>query len=742
MGIRGLTTFIQSRSHLYMDSYELHDTNLVIDGNAIACQLYRWHTIGINDCFGGDYDKYGKVILDFFQLLFDCNITPYVVFDGGYEKKKVATVISRMKNKVTTAAALDSVSEGSLSVFPLFLKDCFMEVVKELCVKQVRCDFEGDSETANIARILNCPVISYDSDFFIFDVLYIPFRTFEFKFKKKNNSGKCYKYIPCEVYRIDKFLNSYGGMDKSNLPLLAVLLGNDYVRRSVFSLFFQNLKIQKCQKNQNEQQRRIKSLIIWLQNETKETAIRKVLTRYKKENRQKVFQKIQNAIQGYYYSNSKYFEYLGIETKSVDMCNEINLDEVFDSEITEEECSLNVELNEESETDTEISSGSEQTYDDDSAVSPKASDVFSNNFRKCVYPPCFMDIISQNRYYCIPQVENVSMNHSHTVSIEILSAVHKILTNSCDNLNCITRIQGTQIGKVVLPACGKKVPHFLELNSLSQKDIENTVFDILDINESFVNNVLTIFPKSWYLFILTITYLINKSQLSWPLIYSLLTCKIILEFVDTKLGFCRNKKSFHKKFASILKNGSGKSTCNVPNANLSEILPNISSSDSINALSKLLIYFEMEEKMKTYRRSFDRNLVHSISQFQSCLLHIKYLNCLLNFPFSDIIITQTLNCTFVYNFTSNLRKRTSCDNYLELLLGGENTIVQSVKVIVDKLKDFCQIVSMHNSSKKKRRKKRKAENTEVQHEKPCEENCCDENLFDTNNKFSLLTKQK
>lgn len=740
MGIRGLTTFIQSRSHLYMDPFELHNTALVIDGYAIACQLYRWHCPGVHDCFGGDYDKYGKAVSDFFQLLFDCNITPYVVFDGGYENRKVATVISRMKNKISTASVLDSVSEGSFSVFPLFLRDCFEEVLNKLGVKKVRCDYEGDSETANIAKVLNCPLLSYDSDFFIFDILYIPFRTFELRSRSKKVDGTSYKYISCKVYRIDKFLNSYGGLDKSNLPILAVLLGNDYVRRSAFALFFQNLKIQKCQKNQNEQQRRIKSLIVWLQNETIESAIRKVLGRYKKYNRQKVFEKIQNAIRGYYYCNSKYLEYLGIQSKSVDVCGKIDLTKILVNSVE------NVEA--EVENDEVHSSEFESSDESDSEVNSlitsehlsqllnenqKNSNSFFEKFRKCQYPACFMDIFSQNKYYCIPQVENVTLKHSHLVSYEMLSAIQKILTNSSDCLTCFTRVQNTQVGKEFIPICQKEVPKFCDIDHLSSKEREKVLLSILDIEDGFTKGILCNFPESWSLFLLSIKYLINKAELSLPLLWALVLGKIILEYVDKKIGFYRNKKVFDKHFSTKLTANKGNISQNMTEENISKILVDISYSDSLIALSKLLIYFSMEEKMKTHRKSFDRNLVHYISQFQSCLLHIKYLNCLLNYPYSDLNIAQALNCTFVYNFACNLRKRTNCDNYLHLLLGDSPTVLYAFNMVVN---NFKNVVSTNCPPRKRRKKKNMVAN--VIDEDAVDDSDNNETLYDPNNKFSLL----
>ncbi|VEN37147.1 unnamed protein product [Callosobruchus maculatus] len=98
MGFPGLTTFIENNAMLYLQNYQLHDTSLVIDGCATACYLYR--LCKSNMCFGGDYDQYGKSIKDFFKILSDCNITPYVIFDGGNESGELKITIERMRKRI------------------------------------------------------------------------------------------------------------------------------------------------------------------------------------------------------------------------------------------------------------------------------------------------------------------------------------------------------------------------------------------------------------------------------------------------------------------------------------------------------------------------------------------------------------------------------------------------------------------------------------------------------------------
>ncbi|KAJ8971633.1 hypothetical protein NQ317_015909 [Molorchus minor] len=423
MGIRGLTTFIQNRAHLYMEKYELHDSKVVIDGNSIACQLYKYHCSS-NDCFGGDYDKFAKVITNFFKILSECNVTPYVIFDGGYESRKMKTVMSRMKNKIKSAELLNSATEGSISVFPLFLRETFLDITLKLNIKCVRCDFEGDTEIANIARALKCPVISYDSDFFIFDVLYIPFPTVEINLRKKRGS-KNYSYIGCEVYKVEKFLNSFGGMSKSNLPILAVLLGNDY---------------------------------------------------------------------GYSYGDSVYLKYL-----EVNICNsDISIINV--ESIAQEVDSEDIEENSEEDNDEDLSKYDSSSEDDfivehETAVIcnklnwQNVSEIFLDNFRKCLYPPCFMDILLDNKYYCIPQVENSSLEYSHAVSSEILIAIHKILTNSNVKLTCIGRHGCACIKRYVLSSCDNDMPLFEEIQNMEVDSRKLLFLRIIEIDDGFRGNL-------------------------------------------------------------------------------------------------------------------------------------------------------------------------------------------------------------------------------------------------------------
>ncbi|XP_018577633.1 protein asteroid [Anoplophora glabripennis] len=720
MGIRGLTTFIQNRSHLYLEEYDLHDTSIVIDGNAIACQLYKWHCKS-NDCFGGDYDKYAALIENFFQMLSSCNIIPYVVFDGGYESRKVATVISRMKNKIKSAQQLNS------------------DVVLKLNIKCVRCDFESDTEIANIARRLNCPVLSYDSDFFIFDVLYIPFSTFELcaRRKKRTQTNEPYTYIFCKVYRIEKFLESFGGLDKNSLPILAVLLGNDYVKRSVFSMFYRNLKIQKCHGKQNDQQKRIKSVIIWLQNESTDSAIQKVLSRYKCKRRKLIANKINTAIKGYNCTDSAYLSYLDITPIQCKEALQAPLDiNYIDDENIQDENIDNSEIDSDSEEDTSSTNEDHGDFNfDDGELNSDVPTIFIEKYRRCLYPPSFMDILKQNKYYCIPQVEDDAQEYSHAVSSEILSAIHKVLKNSKDNLTCVARNTNGRVKSVLLPSCDVNMPTLMEIQNINLPSRKYILLKVLKIDANITKNCLSFFPESWHLFIITVKYLIDKSVITCPIVYALIMCKIFLCYIDKHVGLCRSKKALEKKLnmTSISSDSNNKTNHSIKLCTI-DTLENINYNDSLVCLKNLFPYFHLDVKLKTNYRLYDRNVLHSMAQFQSCLLHVKYLNNLLNLPFSNFIMSDIFNGTFVYNLSVNFMKRSNLDSYVKLLLKDSPTVFNGFSSVVENLKEHLTNVQS-DAPPKRRRKKKKPKVNEIDYKQDSSEG---ETAVDPNNKYSVL----
>ncbi|KAM9838874.1 single-strand DNA endonuclease ASTE1 isoform 1-T2 [Aulostomus maculatus] len=224
MGVQGLTTYVEGNSHFFHD-VKLRDSRLVIDGCSLYFRLYFTH--GLDQQHGGDYDAFACLLIQFLCALAACDIQPYVVLDGGMDPsdKKFATLRQRLQSKIREA---DSISHGrSGSVLPILTRDVFIHVLIQRGVPLVQCPAEADWEIASLAHQWKCPVLTNDSDFYIFDLPggYLPFRFFQWT----NLNGKAsHRYISARCYTTNNLCRWFGGMNRELLPLCAVLTGNDY----------------------------------------------------------------------------------------------------------------------------------------------------------------------------------------------------------------------------------------------------------------------------------------------------------------------------------------------------------------------------------------------------------------------------------------------------------------------------------------------------------------------------------
>ncbi|RUS90241.1 hypothetical protein EGW08_002022 [Elysia chlorotica] len=276
MGIRGLTGFIDKNPGL-LHQHELNSCSVVIDGNNFYHYLYE--ACHIQYKFGGDYDLYRKNVISTFQSMKECNITPYVVFDGAYfvDGRKLKTSLSRAVNRIKL---VDSITNGySGQALPVLAYETFIQVMVELGIPHAMCQFEADSEIATLANRLKCPVISNDSDFYIFDVEfgflpldYIDFRPIR---KQKTAENTAYSYLHCYKYHADNFISSFN-LKRSTLPIFATLLGNDFIDASAFSTFYAKFKVPKIVSKKFSvppRMTKVISVLHWLHTQADDTGI-------------------------------------------------------------------------------------------------------------------------------------------------------------------------------------------------------------------------------------------------------------------------------------------------------------------------------------------------------------------------------------------------------------------------------------------------------------------------------------
>uniref|UniRef100_UPI0037E83DBC single-strand DNA endonuclease ASTE1 n=1 Tax=Semicossyphus pulcher TaxID=241346 RepID=UPI0037E83DBC len=224
MGVHGLTTFVEGNRNLLQD-VKFRDSRLVIDGCSLYFRLY--FNNGLDQQHGGDYDAFACLLTRFLSALAACNIQPYVVLDGGIDPsdKKFTTLRQRMQSKIKEA---DSLSHGrNGSVLPILTRRVFIQVLMQSGVPLVQCPAEADWEIACLAHQWNCPVLTNDSDFYIFDLPggCLPLNFFQWTHL---NGKASHRYISARRYTTSALCSWFGGLNWELLPLFAVLTGNDY----------------------------------------------------------------------------------------------------------------------------------------------------------------------------------------------------------------------------------------------------------------------------------------------------------------------------------------------------------------------------------------------------------------------------------------------------------------------------------------------------------------------------------
>lgn len=649
MGVRGLTTFINRNENLYLDRYVIPQNSiLVLDGESVAANIYVQNVRVRNTFFGGDYEIYADAVEKFFKMLFDCKITPYVVCSGATESRKVDTLMDRMRARINRIMQLDGRTEVDEPIYPLFIGEVFRDTLKKLNVKMVICDFEADLEAANIAKELNVPVLSLDSDFYIFDVKYIPFslqheQKIPNLFVKVNRKPHCKEpelLLTCKIFNRENFLNR-SGLSKEMLPILTLFLGNDFIERvKDIRRLFKHLNINSPSRDF------VGNIINWLRNHDAEKVVQLLLSFFGKDEQVVLHAKIQETIKGYTCGKSKYLQYLK-------------------NEVIENKCG----------------------YSDEYVR--KFPKEFLDKYRRGLYQHNFVEILLNHRYYPKPLVENLNKEHSYKKSYEIISALHKILTNSSSENFVVFARRGIDVYQEVVSAYERELPTYEHIQEMDIDTRKNLFLNILQIDKTFDKDCLDLFEDSWKIMIITLKYLSNVSELTLTFIYALVLCKIIITYVDSKLGQIRSNDELYRCFPQPRRN-SDKGVRKKTFHNLSECTSEISKDDSIVVLDSVLSFFWMDNELKYNSRLFDRNLLHLMSEFQATLLHVNFLNALLNLPYQKCFVHNLFNGTFIYKLTNELNRKDL--SFVPFLLRKAPTILNCFDFVLNILKDNMNFV--------------------------------------------------
>ena len=227
MGIPMLTSFMRQ----YFTGWKEKELKgfLVIDGDALCHQLYEfdWRS-------GGQYLEYRDHAIEYFTALKASDIEPLVVFDGiDYTLKKADTIEKRYEDGVkeligqfsASELATDSLSpSGSRNhkiVLPRFIKKVLSMVLSELSISYVVVDGEADDDMVRLANFHSCPVLSNDSDFYIYALKggFVHMENFDWRAKP----------ITAKVYYLKELIEQFNLSDGSLRFIIPAIFGNDFI---------------------------------------------------------------------------------------------------------------------------------------------------------------------------------------------------------------------------------------------------------------------------------------------------------------------------------------------------------------------------------------------------------------------------------------------------------------------------------------------------------------------------------
>ena len=225
MGISGLDKFVKKNFEGWQRK-QVRGT-LVLDGDNVSYYLHShnsipwWH--------GGQYSHFFDVAIKFIERLESCGISPIFVFDGigDYRLQKEKTIINRFvdsTNKVEDKLQRPEADQKYPSVQPVLASEVLLCALRERNVPFYYVDGEGDRETAALANHHNCPVVSGDSDFYMFDIPGGLISTEQIQYWWEESTT----IIEADVYFKHKFVEHFKLVPELCLAVPAIL-GNDFI---------------------------------------------------------------------------------------------------------------------------------------------------------------------------------------------------------------------------------------------------------------------------------------------------------------------------------------------------------------------------------------------------------------------------------------------------------------------------------------------------------------------------------
>ena len=333
----------------------------------------------------------------------------------------------------------------------------------------------------------NCPVVSNDSDFFIFNVDFILLSSFELSDISADKG-----FIECEIFMRKKMLAHYNISSVELLQLAAALIGNDYQAPEIFDKVFMNIKLVSKRRDLTERHRKIRSLLACLSKEIcPKNAANRLLGFLPEKERQIIKEKIFMLMETY---NGK-----GNQTI-----------------VSEEFTSFHGE---------------------------KFPVWFEEEYHSCRLPNWFLSVAASRKYFLPTLVETKEKPSVHLCCLELHKLLSQILNGGCRDQHLVkvyARVKSafTILDNVEVKSSSSQSLH--EIRDLSETDRALVLSRLLAPN--LEPDLLAEVPQHLQLVSLVFNFWSRASRVSPAEIKAILLCHLILTEVDPNVNQLRNCK--------------------------------------------------------------------------------------------------------------------------------------------------------------------------------------------------------
>ncbi|GAA5842150.1 hypothetical protein JCM9279_002800 [Rhodotorula babjevae] len=249
MGVASLTSFVKKHNLGTITSLPApaddDSTRIpaIVDGLAFA------YHVGLLETFeGGGYSRIRANVRRYIEYWRKCGLEPEFVWDGPFEREKLATVVSRstqsLQRSLTYMRLPDHLRsqhkyESAATRLPPLAHMCISSELELLGVVSHCAEGEADSPTAELAQRKNGFVISNDSDYFIYPARcrgYIPLNSITYGVLHQPRLEQvppnlAVVEIQFRVFQPAVIARAFS-LPPAFLPILAALIGNDLANYS------------------------------------------------------------------------------------------------------------------------------------------------------------------------------------------------------------------------------------------------------------------------------------------------------------------------------------------------------------------------------------------------------------------------------------------------------------------------------------------------------------------------------